>query len=312
MKVKIITKNYPVISGIYKLNYPNGKCYIGQSKNIYKRVIQHNNYAKYEHGSHNLQACELAIQKYGFLKEFEILEQILDEKKLDERETYWIKYYNSGIKENGYNIVLQGNASKKSGVNNKNAVFTEETLKEVIDLLINHREMSMIEIAQKFNVDHNTIIRINTGKSYVNNQLNYPLRKDSKKVPLKKFNDYFQNEQKLIQLKEDLLYRWDLSIESDLQKKYNLPIAILRDINNGRRYQNIGNYSYPIRNKNIRNNNNLTIQKVKQIIEKLKTKESIVNISKETGLSRNTIYNINSGKSYIIKNQQYPIRKLNK
>jgi len=30
----------------------------------------------------------------------------LDEKKLDERETYWIKYYNSGIKENGYNIVL--------------------------------------------------------------------------------------------------------------------------------------------------------------------------------------------------------------
>ena len=29
MKVKIITKNYPVISGIYKLNYPNGKCYIG-------------------------------------------------------------------------------------------------------------------------------------------------------------------------------------------------------------------------------------------------------------------------------------------
>ena len=37
-------------------------------------------------------------------------------------------------------------------------------------------------------------------------------------------------------LKEDLLYRWDLKIEPDLQKKYNLPLAILRDINNGRRY----------------------------------------------------------------------------
>lgn len=312
MQVKIIKNNYPIISGIYKLNYPNGKCYIGQARNIYKRVNQHNNYAKYGHGSHILQACQLAIQKYGYIENFEILEQIQDKQLLDERESYWIKYYNSGIKNNGYNIVLQGNASYKSGINHANAAFTEQTLKEVINLLINHRELSMIDIANKYGVDHNTIVRINTGKSYINPQLDYPLRKQSKKVALKKFNDYFNTEQDLINLKEDLLYRWDLKIEPDLQKKYNLPLAVLRDINNGRKYQNIGNYIYPIRGKNVRNNANLTIQDVLNIIEMLKTNETIVNISKKTGLSRGTIYKINNGESYIIKNQSYPVRELNK
>ena len=32
--------------GIYKINYKNKKCYIGQSKNIRRRIYEHNNFQK--------------------------------------------------------------------------------------------------------------------------------------------------------------------------------------------------------------------------------------------------------------------------
>ena len=50
-----------IISGIYKLTSPSGKCYIGQSKNIYQRFRDHKRANKHKH-------CKLyvAIKKYGY------------------------------------------------------------------------------------------------------------------------------------------------------------------------------------------------------------------------------------------------------
>ena len=308
-KVKIIKNNYPVISGIYKFDFPNGKCYVGQSKNIYKRILEHNRYANQGHGNYNIQACEKAIQKYGDIEEFYILEEINDFTKLDERETYWIKYYNSTIKNNGYNIVEEGNASGKSGIENSNASFNEQTLLEVIDLLQNHNEISLIEIGKKYGVDQNTIVRINTGKSYVNPKLNYPIRKQRYCGTKKSLLDYFESEEVLLNLKEDLLYRWDLMIDTDLSNKYNIPIALIRDINNGKKFQEYGNYIYPIRKKNSNNKNNLSIQQVKEILDLLKnSKISIVQIANDYNISRNTVYKINKGETCIIKGFNYPAR----
>lgn len=308
-KVKLIQKDYPVISGIYKLDFPNGKCYIGQAKNIYKRILDHNRYANQGHGNHNIQVCEKAIQKYGNIEEFYVLEEVNDFTKLDEKESYWIKYYNSTIKNNGYNIVETGNASGKSGIENSNAVFNEQTLQEVIDLLQNHNEISLIDISKKYNVDQNTIVRINTGKSYINSKLDYPIRKQKYSGAKKELLDYFNSEQELLQLKEDLLYRWDLMIETDLHNKYNIPIALIRDINNGRKFQQYGEYIYPIRKKNSTNKINLSIQQVKEILNLLKnTKTSIVQIAIDYKISRNTIYKINKGETCRIKNFNYPAR----
>ena len=308
-KVKLIQKNYPVISGIYKFDFPNGKCYIGQAKNIYKRILDHNRYANQGHGRHNIQACEKAIQKYGNIKEFYILEKVNDFTKLDEKESYWIKYYNSTIKNNGYNIVETGNASCKSGIENSNAVFNEQTLQEVVDLLQNHNEISLIDISKKYNVDQNTIVRINTGKSYINSELDYPIRKQKYSGVKKELLDYFKSEQELLDLKEDLLYRWDLMIETDLSNKYNIPIALIRDINNGRKFQHYGDYTYPIRKKNSTNKVNLSIEQVKEILNLLKnSKISIVQIAANYNISRNTVYKINKGETCIIKGFNYPAR----
>ena len=34
--------NCPIVAGIYKINFPNGKSYIGLSNNIPRRIKEHN------------------------------------------------------------------------------------------------------------------------------------------------------------------------------------------------------------------------------------------------------------------------------
>lgn len=302
-----------VICGIYKINYPNGKAYIGQATNIYKRLIEHNNYAKYGHGKREILLCEKKILEYNcFITEFELLEELKDVSLLDEREAYWINYYKTYIKDGqGYNLTKGGNASGKNGIEHTNAIFTQETLNEVIDLLQNHTELSLIDIANKYNVDQNTILRISTGKSYVNPNLIYPLRHNNHDSQRKdKLEDYNLTEETIIQLKEDILYRWDLTLENDLPKKWNIPKEILRAINHGKKFVEYGNFTYPIRDKNVRNKNNLTISDVQNILNDLRnSKMTMIEIGEKYNFGRAAIRNINNGSTYIIKDYNYPARK---
>lgn len=287
-------------TGIYKINYSNNKIYIGQAINIRERAIEHNNKNKYP--------CDIALKKYD--AEIEILEEINDIKFLDNREEFWIKYYNATDKNIGYNILKGGNASGKRGVENLNASLNAKQLDEIIFLLQNETKLSLIDIATKYNVSQSTIFKISQGQSYYNPNLKYPLRSNNHESQQKnEILDYFKSEEQLINLKEDLLYRWDLEIEKDLSKIYNIPIKILRDINNGKKFSEYGNFKYPIRGKNIRNNNNLTLNNVMDILNLLKnTNLSMTKIGEQYKLNRDTISKINLGKAYIIKNYNYPAR----
>lgn len=302
-----------IISGIYKINYPNGKSYIGQAKNIYKRLVEHNNYAKYGHGNREILLCEKKLKEYNCLiTDFDLLEIIKDFSIFDEREAYWIKYYKTYIKDGyGYNLTRGGNASGKSGIEHTNAIFDEDTLTEVIDLLQNHTELSLIDIAKRYNVDQNTILRISTGKSYINSNLNYPLRHNNHDSQRKdSLEDYNLNEKTIIQLKEDILYRWDLTVETDLPKKWNISKEIIRAINHGKKFSEYGNFNYPIRNLNVRNKNNLTIQDIKNILNDLRnSNKTMAEIGQKYNFGRAAIRNINNGSTYIIKDYDYPARK---
>ena len=89
--------------GIYKItNLINGKCYIGQSVNVEKRLESHKN--NFQSNVH----LQNSIKAYGidnFL--FELLEEC-SEDKLNEREIYWIRYYDSTNRDKGYNIAEGG------------------------------------------------------------------------------------------------------------------------------------------------------------------------------------------------------------
>lgn len=77
-----------MITGIYKItNLINNHIYIGQSVDIKRRFR--------EHKGGGILVVDKAIKKYGVENfSFEVLEEC-DSSRLDEREEYWIAFYDS-------------------------------------------------------------------------------------------------------------------------------------------------------------------------------------------------------------------------
>lgn len=95
----------PHESGIYRiLNKINGKCYVGQSENIAKRWFHHR--WELQRKKHINVYLQNAWDKYGEENfEFQVLE-LCPIEQLDEREIYWISFYDS--KYDGYNFLAGG------------------------------------------------------------------------------------------------------------------------------------------------------------------------------------------------------------
>ena len=118
--------------------------------------------------SHNSQQIDKAINELGVENfTFTIIEQCSIE-QLDERENYWITFYQS-LYPNGYNIV-ENNSSIHTVYN-----IPKQTILDIIQDL-KKSELSVIEIAEKYKVSNSTISRINTGKTYVFENIEYPIR----------------------------------------------------------------------------------------------------------------------------------------
>ena len=99
---------------IYKIvNNINGKIYIGQTRiSESQRWQQHVWHANNESNDDSLLLCR-AIKKYGkenFTRS--ILEQCNND-LLNEREEYWIAYYDATNRSVGYNIALGGEGHSK-------------------------------------------------------------------------------------------------------------------------------------------------------------------------------------------------------
>lgn len=97
--------------GIYKItNTINGKCYIGQSVNLKNRIKMHKSMIK--HNNEDNEYLRKSTKKYGY-KNFKIeIIKYCKEEELDFYEKYYIDYYKSYKRENGYNIELGGSTNK--------------------------------------------------------------------------------------------------------------------------------------------------------------------------------------------------------
>lgn len=104
-------KNREYVCGIYVIkNIINGKCYVGQSIDIYNRWYKHQSPKTWE--GERGKALYQAFKKYGIENfEFKIIEKC-PRNQLDEREKYWISHFNSY--NEGYNMTEggQGNAKR--------------------------------------------------------------------------------------------------------------------------------------------------------------------------------------------------------
>ncbi len=295
-----------VYSGIYKITFPNGKNYIGRSNNIYRRMLEHNNDFR------NHLPIEYAIMKYGKITEFDILEEINPEniELSRERERYWINFYDSSNKKKGYNISLGGDGAGLGSENNQ-AKFTEEQIQEVYKELRENLEISMEDIAKKYNIHISTLSAINQGHTYFHSSVKYPIR-DSKQSKVivsgtKNCNSKL-NENDLQKIIEFLQDENGISM-AEIAKKFNVWPSVIQNINNGKSYVK-KELSYPIRKKHKVGSKKLTDEQVKQIIEEIKKnpKESLASISRRFNISSKTVSAINCGTIYKQKEEQYPIR----
>ena len=132
-------------TGIYLIqNIKNGKCYVGQSKNIDKRIKEHKNAMCYK--SENSKFNE-DLKKYDICDfAFKILE-LCNVKELNEKEKYYSDLYDSV--ENGYNF-LECGKSKVPTENEKIMAYykIDQKLYEefrIYAIMINKSVSSLIE-----------------------------------------------------------------------------------------------------------------------------------------------------------------------
>lgn len=146
-----------IIVGIYKItNLLNNKCYVGQSRNIYRRWQSH----RYANDSYPLHA---AMKKYGAKNfSFEILEEC-DTDELNEKESYYIQKF-----QPEYNCDGGGNARRvPQKLDSKKVNQIIQAIKDGYS----HRA-----IAKEFDISKDTVRDINVGRTWRQDNIEYPIR----------------------------------------------------------------------------------------------------------------------------------------
>lgn len=161
---------------IYQVeNIINHKKYIGQTtlKNPHKRFVQHLCCARHNEKKYHYRIYE-AIRKHGEQNfSFSIIEEVSNE-KLDEREKYWIAYYDTYRK--GYNMTYGG----KAMIKHKYCKVSDE---EILDCYFNEAKENGALTAKLLDIGEDTVYRrlkeyhIKTRNKYQiaadNNKANY-------------------------------------------------------------------------------------------------------------------------------------------
>lgn len=291
------SKQLPQKSGIYKIiNLLNGHIYIGQSKNIYKRYHQHH---KYEYKNEQRSDFHLyqAMRKYGLHNFMIEVVELCSEDILDEREQYWIQYYNS-FKE-GYNMT-------EGGQNFSSNIFSEETKnkrKQTLELNSslkgeNHprakiSDNEVILIRQRYK-DGESVSQIyqDYKNIYKNEEMirqivlgvhykcvgNIPSKKE-KNLQRGKFT-----EKEIIEIREK--YYLQEYTQTALSKEYGVSSSTIKDIVNRTNYKEIKD---DIPNLRRRKTYRLTAEEVKEIRNKYKNGVSISSLAKEYKIDNTAI-----------------------
>ena len=98
---------------IYKLTSPSHKVYIGQATNVLARWRKHEQNAK----ANKAGFLYSAIRKYGWDSfDKEVIDHASSKEELNQKEIYWIAFYESQNPEKGYNMT-EGGEGRCGGTN---------------------------------------------------------------------------------------------------------------------------------------------------------------------------------------------------
>jgi group I intron endonuclease len=213
------------MKSIYKItNNINGKFYIGQSSNPAYRFNQH----MLKHSSSK--SISQDVDKYGRGNfTLEIIEENID--NFQEREKYWINYYNDN-KHELYNKTKGGEEPPTfMGEDSPTCKYSDTQLFKVIDLVQN-TYYTFTKIAQITQTSSDFVRKVNAGRRAKPLGLSFPIRKEN----------HFDKIAKLIitDLKNPSLS------QREIAKKYGVARSTVTMINIGaHRFDE--NIKYPIR-----------------------------------------------------------------
>jgi len=288
-------------SGIYKITCnANKMIYIGQSKDI-KRRFSHHKYTLKKNKSHN-KHLQYAWNKYGKDDfDFEIIEMV-DMDEIDEREKYWIEYYDSY--KQGFNQTEGG-----SGIGHNNKVykytgFKDNKQKIIANLNTGERFYSFEELNKRYKISNpyyfkNIIDDINAGIRFTaigyywcydyygiddNEELQNRIKLKEKSFSLKPI--------KIINITTGEIFE---SI-NEAGKYYNIPNGqisncINKKVKSAHGYVFMRYDEYVENGKNF-NEYNIKIKKIKKQVININTGKiypSIKNASEETKISKSSI-----------------------
>ena len=218
----------------YKKKSSNKIVYVGQTVNLEYRNKQHIDYDPYNKNNREYNyPLSRGIRKYG-KEEYEllILEDNLLKEDLDEREKYWIKYYDTYF--NGYNQSLGGSNPIKP-------IFNEQLIDLIIKMLQDY-DYSFQDICDKTGVSMTHIYNINIGNRRKREDLEYPIRPNNIKGT--KGLKFSQEENKKIHF---LLKNSPKQLK-EIAKEFNCETTTISRINKGTtKAYRLPEYTYPIR-----------------------------------------------------------------
>lgn len=280
---------------IYKYtNLLNGMVYIGQTRQTLEqrdhKHLQQLNDNTYFHR---------ALTKYGRNNfSLELVEDNIPLELLDEKEKYYIDYFESFYTTGkGYNLTQggqQGSSSQK---------LTIKQSKEIKELLKTSL-YSFQEIGDLYGVTSYCISDINRGKSFVDEQIDYPIRKN----PSHSFIDDTKINIILDMLLHTTMTQEEIALATDVHS------YTVGEINRGKNSWCPKDLDYPLR-KPLQNNtymNKITQKDVQEICYKLCfTSLKLEDIGHQYGIAKNTIGDISRGLTWRDITQQFkcPIRK---
>lgn len=268
-------KELPSTSGIYKItNLINGHSYIGQALNIFHRCNNNHVYGATTKATSHYHIYQ-AFNKYGQDNfKVEVIE-LCPPEKLNEREVYWIKYYDTF--KNGYNMTPGGtffsptihspkteekrrltrekNQSLK-GENHPRAKMTNEEVIEVRERYIQGESINSI-YKDYCNIYHNfgTFQNIVLGRSY--HEVGHIPTKEAKNA--QHGNRKFTSEQ-IINIRKQ--YYEQCKTQQSIAEQFGVSQSVIKDIVNYETYKEV---NADIKNNRKRKNYRFSADEVREI-----------------------------------------------
>lgn len=285
----------------YKKKSSNKIVYVGQSQQLEIRHKQHTEYDPYNPNNREYNyPLSRGIRKYG-KEEYEliILEDNIPKDQLNQREKYWIEYYNTYWE--GYNQTIGGTWPTQP-------TYSENKIDTVINML-QDESFSYQDIINKTGISLTHVYNINIGTRRKRDNLIYPIRspniKGTKGIKL--------TPEENIKI-HDLILHTEKNF-AEIGKIFGVAKETIGDINRGKtKAYRLNEYIYPLRSDSLSKSigkSKLDNKQVEEIqILLLDTNLSFEKIGEKYGVGLSTISRINNGKTkkYYSNELQYPLR----